>query len=182
MFGSSSHGHSSHREVGERLKGVSVFRRGLLVLLVCLIGVGIPAVFGGAETVYVAATEGLIRRAFVEMEISYDQSTDSGGDPVWGFTHRGIMATIIPHDPLGAGSYASLLFYAGWTADGPFPLSAINEWNRVARFGRAYVDDQGDPVIELDLLLAGGVTFQTIKAYIEVFVDSALSLGAVVQP
>jgi len=58
----------------------------------------------------------------------------------------------------------------------------INDWNRGARFGRAYVDDSGDPVVELDLLLAGGVTAQTIKEYITVFAEAAMKLGAVIQP
>jgi hypothetical protein len=38
----------------------------------------------------------------------------------------------------------------------PVPLERINEWNRSQRFGRAYLDKDGDPVIEMDLDLDDG--------------------------
>lgn len=42
-------------------------------------------------------------------------------------------------------------FYAGYSVDTVFDTDRINEWNRDKRFGRAYVDNSGDPVIEMDL-------------------------------
>lgn len=163
---------------GRISQGGIVSRKGLLVLLVGLISLWAPAVLGANEAVYVTASEALIRQVFAEMEIPYELSTDNDGDPIWGFTSRSITATIIPHDPVGVTGYSSLLFYAAWATDTPFEFSKANEWNRQSRFGRVYVDDQGDPVIELDLLLTGGVTRQTVKDYIEIFVDSALSFAA----
>lgn len=48
-------------------------------------------------------------------------------------------------------------FYAGFTKKG-VSLEVINKWNAEKRFGRAYLDDAGDPVIEMDLNLdEGGV-------------------------
>lgn len=45
-------------------------------------------------------------------------------------------------------------------------LSNINDWNKSKRYSRAYIDDDGDPVLELDLDLAGGVTAERIRDYI----------------
>jgi hypothetical protein len=38
------------------------------------------------------------------------------------------------------------------------PLDAVNVWNRQYRFGKAYIDDDGDIAIEWDVNLWGGVT------------------------
>ncbi|MBN1858152.1 YbjN domain-containing protein [Candidatus Bipolaricaulota bacterium] len=152
-----------------------------LVLLIALSGATSLVTVAADDGTYFAATEDLMQQAFTQLEIAYEQGLDSRGEPIWVFTHRGITAMILPHDRIEVGGYGSLLFYAAWSTDAPFEFSAINNWNRLARFGRAYVDDQGDPVIELDLLLSGGVTLETVKLYIDVFVDSALSLASVVQ-
>jgi len=147
-----------------------MIRKRFLSLMVCWMISAILALPVAAQPIYTAATETLIRQVLAEMEIDYEQNVDDNGDPIW--------TTLVPYDPTVVGSYASLLFFAGWNTEGDFPLSAINEWNRTSRFGRAYVDDQGDPVVELDLLLAGGVTAQTIKEYINVFTETVISFGA----
>ncbi len=48
-------------------------------------------------------------------------------------------------------------------------LQQINEWNKTKRFSRAYVDDEGDAVIEADLDFAGGVTKETVEEFIKTF-------------
>ena len=158
-----------------------MIRKQFLSLMVCWMIGAVLALPVAAQPIYTAATEALVRQVLAEMEIDYEQSVDDDGDPIWRYTHKDILTTLVPYDPTIAGSYASLLFFAGWSTEGDFPLSAINEWNRISRFGRAYVDDQGDPVVELDLLLAGGVTVQTIKEYIYVFTETVMSFGATIQ-
>jgi hypothetical protein len=158
-----------------------MIRKRFLSLMVCWMIGAVLALPVAAQPIYTAATEALIRQVLAEMEIAYEQSVDDNGDPIWRYTHKDILTTLVPYDPTIAGSYASLLFFAGWATEGDFPLSAINEWNRISRFGRAYVDDQGDPVVELDLLLAGGVTVQTIKEYIYVFTETVMSFSSTIQ-
>ena len=158
-----------------------MLRKQFLSLMVCWMISAVLALPIVAQPVYTAATETLIRQVLAEMEIAYAQSVDDNGDPIWRYTHNNILTTLVSYDPTIAGSYASLLFFAGWNTKGDFPLSVINEWNRTSRFGRAYVDDQGDPVVELDLLLAGGVTAQTIKEYIYVFTETVMNFGSTIQ-
>lgn len=55
--------------------------------------------------------------------------------------------------------------YAGFKSP-KASLNRINTWNKSKRYSRAYMDDDGDPVIELDLDLAGGVTKERIADYI----------------
>jgi Putative bacterial sensory transduction regulator len=49
----------------------------------------------------------------------------------------------------------TVTFYAGWTGTNT-SLNQINEWNKVKRFSRAYIDKDGDPVMEFDIDLDDG--------------------------
>ena len=45
----------------------------------------------------------------------------------------------------------------------------INEWNRAKRLSRAYLDDEGDPILEADLLANAGYTKGQFLEWFEVF-------------
>jgi hypothetical protein len=137
---------------------------------------GLPAI-AAVDTVYHAADTALLARVLDDMEIQYEIVLDEDDDPAWIFTRSGILVTIASYDETSPGRYGSLLFYAAWAVDTPVSLAAVNGWNSRSRFGRAYVDDEGDPAIELDLLLTGGVTAETLKEYIEAFVAAVSNLG-----
>lgn len=51
----------------------------------------------------------------------------------------------------------------------------INQWNRTRRLTRAYVDTDGDLVLEADLLAAAGVTERQVGSFVAVF-ERALDL------
>jgi Putative bacterial sensory transduction regulator len=46
-------------------------------------------------------------------------------------------------------------------------VNTINEWNKTKRFGRAYIDTDGDPCVELDYDLEGGVTDDSVKVWFD---------------
>ena len=62
--------------------------------------------------------------------------------------------------------------YAGWDLDGT-TLNRVNEFNREKRWAKAYLDDEGDPVIEADLDFEGGVTQDSFERFIKLFVQMA---------
>ncbi|SDY62309.1 Putative sensory transduction regulator [Jannaschia faecimaris] len=49
----------------------------------------------------------------------------------------------------------SVQFSSGYDLDIPMNAKRINDWNRENRFARAFVDDEGDPFIRMDVVLAG---------------------------
>lgn len=152
-----------------------------LAVSLILVALGLSVCAFATPTIYYTADQGIIHQVLSEMELEYELLLDNNNDPTWAFTHLGILITIVPYDEVTPGRYASLLFYAGWAADDAISLSMINNWNKGSRFGRAYLDDSGDPVIELDLMMAGGVTADTIREYITVFAQAASSLGTALQ-
>ena len=70
------------------------------------------------------------------------------------------------------GRCGSLQLYAGFNMEKPPTLERINAWNREKRFSRAYLDKDGDPVLESELDLEGGVTRQAIISFLETFETS----------
>jgi hypothetical protein len=50
----------------------------------------------------------------------------------------------------------------------------MNEWNRAKRLSRAYLDDDGDPILEADLLANAGFTEEQFLEWFKVFNYSAL--------
>lgn len=45
-------------------------------------------------------------------------------------------------------------------------LHEVNEWNKKKRFSRAYLDNDGDLIIELDLDLSGGISKERIIDFV----------------
>jgi Putative bacterial sensory transduction regulator len=48
-------------------------------------------------------------------------------------------------------------------------LDFVNTWNKEKSYTKAYLDNDGDPVIEMDLELTGGVTEERIKDGVATF-------------
>ena len=46
-------------------------------------------------------------------------------------------------------------------------VNTVNEWNKTKRFGRAYIDAENDPCVELDYDLEGGVSDDSIKVWFD---------------
>lgn len=53
------------------------------------------------------------------------------------------------------------------------PLEPINEWNKLHRHSRAYLDDENDPVLESDLLSDGGMSQEKLTVFVRAFQMSA---------
>ncbi len=64
-----------------------------------------------------------------------------------------------------------LLYYGltGYTLD----CEAINSWNQNSRLSRAYIDDEGDPVLESDLLSNAGMSSDHVWQFVRVFIQAA---------
>lgn len=87
--------------------------------------------------------------------------TDSVGDPMIRGRIEGISYVVYFYGCTDGADCASIQMRAGWLMDG-VPVSAMNEWNRDRRFGKAYLDGDGDPVIEMNVNLAHGVSARNL--------------------
>ena len=57
---------------------------------------------------------------------------------------------------------ATVQFHSGYDLKTPVGLDKINEWNRTKRFGRAFLDDENDPILEMDVDLDDGGLSQAL--------------------
>ncbi len=51
---------------------------------------------------------------------------------------------------------ATVQFHVGYDLTSSPSFERINEWNRVKRFGRAFLDNENDPILEMDVDLDDG--------------------------
>lgn len=82
-------------------------------------------------------------------------TTDKQGDPLIKSAANGYTFAILFFGCENHKACTSVQFYAGFTRKG-LPVDKINEWNRTKRFGRAYIDGIGDPVVKMDVNLEPG--------------------------
>jgi hypothetical protein len=70
-------------------------------------------------------------------------------------------------------AYADLVMVAIFNIVGEMPLAPINGWNNSRRFGRLQIDnsipDRNFLVLCMDIIVAGGVTRQHLRAQIEIW-------------
>ena len=69
----------------------------------------------------------------------------------------------------GTGVATEVFGYTVFELEGPVSLERVNAWNATARHTRAYVNDQGQAVLECDLRLRGGVTSGSIYDFVDTF-------------
>lgn len=68
----------------------------------------------------------------------------------------------------------SMLFKVGYDLDEGTTLDIVNDWNATKLFGRAYLDDEADPWLELSVNTYGGVSqlnFEDTYDWWEIIVD-----------
>lgn len=79
-----------------------------------------------------------------------EQDRDDYGDPRLSSRLEGTRFSVYFYD-CEDGPCQSIQFTAGFDMDRPLPVQRVNDWNRDKRFGKAYLDDEGDPFVEYDV-------------------------------
>jgi hypothetical protein len=97
--------------------------------------------------------------ANVFKEEGYSYEIDSDGDIRWKLEG---VTTLVARQSEGECISFRVSFKNNSTT-----LSKVNEWNKLKRYGRSFLDDDGDPVLQADLDLAGGVTEDRIKDFLK---------------
>lgn len=133
-----------------RVLGKRVPRLGLTILLAMVlpqIARGQPARVAADDVLMEIGADDLVQIMRTE---GYAVSFDEDGDVLWKL--EGFKAFLFV-----AKDGEAIQFHSSFS-DGSATLKRINEWNQTKRFSRSYLDDDGDPHLELDLELTGGVT------------------------
>ena len=83
-------------------------------------------------------------------------STDKVGDPLITSAVSGSTFQIFFYNCKDHKNCATVQFHSGYDFTTAPSLELINEWNRTNRFGRAFLDKENDPILEMDVDLDDG--------------------------
>jgi hypothetical protein len=89
---------------------------------------------------------------------SANLGTDIAGDPQITGRIAGTPYLINFYGCTNGTNCTTLQFRASWINPGHVTIESLHAWNRDKRFGKAYLDSDGDPVLEWDVNLFGGVS------------------------
>lgn len=103
----------------------------------------------------------------------------AGDDPYIESTRGGLKFLVLFLNCDDHKQCKTLQYYMGFSDAKDISLERLNQWNKDKRFARAYRDDEGDPVLEMDVDLdfAGiprenvGETFNTWASLMDSFRD-----------
>lgn len=128
-----------------------------------------PAASSPAGTITGADAEAIttIARAYGEATLSKDKN----GDPTIKGRSKGAGWSISFYGCEKGTDCSSIELYHGFETDAKPSPDRINEWNRTKRWGKAYIDKDGDPNLNFDINLRGGVMRANLEADIARWVD-----------
>ena len=83
---------------------------------------------------------------------------DSAGDPKVTSAASGTQFTIFFYGCESHTACKSLQLYAGYSMKTKPAVGKMNEWNLGNRFGSAFIDKEGDPNLQWDIVTQGGLS------------------------
>jgi len=127
--------------------------RMIQVALAALIaGTAVPA---GAQMVQAQDPQSLVA-AMQAAGYAAKLGTDKVGDPMITSGSSGTAFQIFFYNCTAHKACATVQFHAGYDLEKGLAMDRINAWNSSQRFGRAYLDKDNDPIVEMDLDLDDG--------------------------
>lgn len=97
---------------------------------------------------------------------SANLEVDSEGDPMIVGRINGTLYVIYFYGCEEGQSCREIQFAAAW-ADAEMDKDGVNLWNEETRYGKAYIDFEGDPVLEFTVNLFEGVTRANLEDTID---------------
>jgi hypothetical protein len=82
-----------------------------------------------------------------------EKTVDPDGDPKLDSRIEGTRFSVYFYGCETGAVCDSLQFSTGFDLEQPMSLEQVNEWNRAKRYGKVYVDEDGDPYFEYDVNL-----------------------------
>jgi hypothetical protein len=124
--------------------------------LVLAAAAALSAVPAGAAAMVRAQDPQSIVAAMQEAGYTAKLGVDKVGDPMITSGYSGTTFQVLFYNCTNHKDCATIQFHSGYDLKEKVSLEAVNEWNRTQRFGRAFLDKDNDPILEMDLDLDDG--------------------------
>ena len=96
---------------------------------------------------------------------------DSVGDPRISSASQGVSWNLWFYGCSDGNNCTSVQFQAGFDKSEPMDPSTVNEWNSDTRFCEAFLDEEGDPYLVMDVNMEGGVARENFADTVEIWDD-----------
>lgn len=134
-----------------------------LGLMFCM-GTALPAL---AQNV-LASDPASITQILQSFGYRAELGTDSGGDPKISSSSGGANFSIFFYGCTDGKNCDAISFSAAFDLDPGSNVALMNDWNQQKRYTKAYLDDEQDPVIDMDIYLGeGGVTIENFRFWLD---------------
>jgi hypothetical protein len=148
-----------------------MIKRGLTILASCVAMCGHAALAQDSKPLIGADDPNRI----VEVLKGYGSAAfekDKSGDPHITGRMQGIRYSVFFYGCTDGKSCRTIQFRAAWRVKGGrISLRDVNAWNLDRIFGKAYLDKDGDPTIEMPIALGGATTQDNLEASISIWQD-----------
>ncbi|MCF6315391.1 MAG: YbjN domain-containing protein [Marinosulfonomonas sp.] len=105
-------------------------------------------------TAEITATDAnVVMKAMQDFGLVATMGVDGQGDPKVSSRVSDTKFSVYFYGCQDNDNCSSILIKAGYDLNNGISALKINEWNREKRFAKAYIDDEGDPFLEMDVNL-----------------------------
>ncbi len=95
-------------------------------------------------------------------------TTDDGGDPKISSSSVGANFSIFFYGCTNGQNCDAISFSSAFDLDPGSNTKLMNDWNQKKRYSKAYLDDEQDPVIDMDVYLGdGGVSIDNFRTWVD---------------
>jgi putative sensory transduction regulator len=136
--------------------------------LVAALALTAPA---GAQTIVTAEDPDRLVAIIQALGFQARLEEDSIGDPLIRSSSNGVDFSIQFYGCTKNKRCRSLHFTAGYDLEDGASNEAIEEWNQQKRFASAYLDNENDPFLQMDVNLEKGVTQQNFESTFDLWQD-----------
>ena len=119
----------------------------------------------GAEAQTIVSAEHPDQLVSIIQDLGYQAKLekDNVGDPVIRSSSDGVDFRIYFYECKNNRRCRSLHFSVGYDLASGSSLDAVQEWNADERFASAYLDEEADPFLQMDINTEGGITQENFE-------------------
>lgn len=128
------------------------------------------------DTVLTSISPAEVRAVVETSGVQVQLTQDSAGDPLLNVKSDGLNYQVLFYG-CENGRCNSIQFRAWWKLDHKVDSAAIHKYEVERRYGRAYLDKDEDPTIEVNVWLKPGVTYNFVHFAHESFMQGAGELS-----
>ena len=132
------------------------------------LALGIGAAFPATAQNIVASDPASMTQVLQSFGYRAELGKDDGGDPKISSASGGATFSIFFYGCTNGKNCDAISFSAAFDLNPGSNVALMNDWNQKKRYTKAYLDDEQDPVIDMDVFLgASGISIDSFRFWVD---------------